>query len=318
MNADAVDRLVAVGDLADALATAASTADDERAVALDRAGVRLRDPRVVADLVEFLVAEREGKLLNAERIGPRLVEDRVLHRRVQARMSDTTAMIDVTATMLPSTVISDRSLEAQIACERDAGRLENLFIDHRARWTGFGGSCRDAACPLERARPRLDSTSPCRASGRGRWRSIRVVALSDFDRVAVRHAADRVVRAGHDLVARLEALEHLEVPVAGDAHLDRDELHPAVAHDEHAFGFLARLPGLQLRGDATGSAVRRRRRLERLLHDLAVRVVHELANGHRRNRHRRDALARRRRDVRRAGETRAHVRNVARRGRRRL
>ncbi len=30
--------------------------------------------------------------------------------------SDTTAMIDVTATMLPSTVSSDRSLFAQIAC----------------------------------------------------------------------------------------------------------------------------------------------------------------------------------------------------------
>jgi hypothetical protein len=30
--------------------------------------------------------------------------------------SDTTAMIDVTATMLPSTVRSDRSLLAQIAC----------------------------------------------------------------------------------------------------------------------------------------------------------------------------------------------------------
>ena len=30
-------------------------------------------------------------------------------------ISDTTAMIDVTATMLPSTVISDRSLEDQIA-----------------------------------------------------------------------------------------------------------------------------------------------------------------------------------------------------------
>ena len=30
-------------------------------------------------------------------------------------MSDTTAMIDVTATMLPSTVMKDRSLAAQIA-----------------------------------------------------------------------------------------------------------------------------------------------------------------------------------------------------------
>ena len=41
-------------------------------------------------------------------------------------ISDTTAMIDVTATMLPSTVISDRSFDAQIALERDAGRFEEL------------------------------------------------------------------------------------------------------------------------------------------------------------------------------------------------
>ena len=40
----------------------------------------------------------------------------------------------------------------------------------------------------------------------------------------------------------------LEVLVAGDAHLDRDELGPAVAHDEHAFGFLARLARLELGG----------------------------------------------------------------------
>ena len=42
--------------------------------------------------------------------------------------------------------------------------------------------------------------------------------------------------------------EHLEVLVAGDAHLDRHELGLAVAHDEDALGFLARLAGLQLGG----------------------------------------------------------------------
>ena len=41
-------------------------------------------------------------------------------------MSDTTAMIDVTATMLPSTVMNDRSLADQMALERDARRFEEL------------------------------------------------------------------------------------------------------------------------------------------------------------------------------------------------
>src|SRR5437667_12481671 len=43
-------------------------------------------------------------------------------------ISDTTAMIDVTATMLPSTVMNDRSFAAQIAASAIFADSRNLFI----------------------------------------------------------------------------------------------------------------------------------------------------------------------------------------------
>src|SRR5436309_13846390 len=43
-------------------------------------------------------------------------------------MSDTTAMIDVTATMLPSTVMNDRSLDDQIASSAMSADSMNLFM----------------------------------------------------------------------------------------------------------------------------------------------------------------------------------------------
>ena len=43
-------------------------------------------------------------------------------------ISDTTAMIDVTATMLPSTVMNDRSLAAQIAASAMPAASRSLFI----------------------------------------------------------------------------------------------------------------------------------------------------------------------------------------------
>ena len=46
-------------------------------------------------------------------------------------ISDTTAMIDVTATMLPSTVMNDRSLVAQIASSAMTADFEELV--HAAR-----------------------------------------------------------------------------------------------------------------------------------------------------------------------------------------
>src|ERR1700687_1313879 len=43
-------------------------------------------------------------------------------------MRDTTAMIEVTATMLPSTVMNDRSLAAQIALSAIAADSRKLFM----------------------------------------------------------------------------------------------------------------------------------------------------------------------------------------------
>src|SRR5262245_7615641 len=43
-------------------------------------------------------------------------------------MSDTTAMIDVTATMLPSTVMNDRSFAVQMASSAMLAASRNLFI----------------------------------------------------------------------------------------------------------------------------------------------------------------------------------------------
>ena len=142
-------------------------------------------------------------------------------------MSDTTAMIDVTATMLPSTVISDRSFEPQMA------------------WSAIDADSRI----LLRFSTVDGLPQPCQA--RPPYLPLAVV-FSTLTVVAVGHAADRVVRPGDDLVAGLEARDDLEVLVAGNAHLDRQELDRlALADDEHAFGFLARLAGLQFgrRGD---------------------------------------------------------------------
>src|SRR5262245_25738872 len=117
-------------------------------------------------------------------------------------------MIDVTATMLPSTVMNERSFAVHIASSAIAAESRNLF------------------------------TSTC---------SLLFGRVVDLDEIPVAHAADRRVRSGDDLIAGLESVQDLEVLVAGDAHLDRHELRLAVADEEHAFGFLPRLPGLQLR-----------------------------------------------------------------------
>src|SRR5581483_2526580 len=159
-------------------------------------------------------------------------------------MSDTTAMIDVTATMLPRTVMNDRSFALQIASSAMRADSQNwLFI----------------AAPA-RLRPLLQRL----------FRLLRV----QLHRVAVRHAAHRVVGTGDHLVAGLEARRDLEVAFARHAELDRQELGAVLPHHEHAFDFLARLSRLQLLG--------RRDRFDRrtapfvdarLAHDLAVRVV---------------------------------------------
>src|SRR5476649_244211 len=118
---------------------------------------------------------------------------------------DTTAMIEVTATMLPSTVMNDRSLADQIASSAIIADSKILFMPGRL------GHPRDLFFHL----------------------------VVDLDQIAVCHAADRIVRPRDHLVAGLDPGQHFEILVARDPHLDRHELRLAVAHGEHAFCFLA-------------------------------------------------------------------------------
>src|SRR5262249_12543117 len=113
-------------------------------------------------------------------------------------------MIDVTATMLPSTVMNDRSLDAQIAASAILADSNSLFIP----WA------RRPVCLAVRA-----GILP---------------GVVHFDRVAVGDVANRVVRSSDHLVAPFQPRENLEVLVACDADLDRDELHvlALLANDE--------------------------------------------------------------------------------------
>src|SRR6185436_16095219 len=108
--------------------------------------------------------------------------------------------------------------------------------------------------------------------------------------VAVRDVADRIVRTRDDLIAGLEPLQHLEVFIARYAHFDRkklDGLVLALTNDEHAFGFLPGLTWLQFfrrrdRVDHTVAAAAAAAAFLLVLgltHDLAVRVVRQLAHG---------------------------------------
>src|SRR5262249_12108838 len=76
----------------------------------------------------------------------------------------------------------------------------------------------------------------------------------DLHLVAVLQIADGVERAGDDLVAGLQAGEHFEVLVAGDARLDRDEGRVAVREDEDAFGLFLRLAWWKLLGGGRARA----------------------------------------------------------------
>src|SRR5215210_837947 len=84
-------------------------------------------------------------------------------------ISDTTAMIDVTATMLPSTVMNDRSFDVQMASSAMKADSKNLFIGRS------GGS-----------------------------RLLALLPVVQFHQIAVGHATHRVVRADDHLVAGLQ------------------------------------------------------------------------------------------------------------------
>src|SRR5712691_533615 len=77
-----IDRLVPVGD-PPAGGRVRHHRRDQLAVAPNRARVGHRDAWVAPHLVELLVAARDRKLLDVERVGARLVEDRLLDRGVQ-------------------------------------------------------------------------------------------------------------------------------------------------------------------------------------------------------------------------------------------
>src|SRR5262245_14237064 len=151
-------------------------------------------------------------------------------------------MIDVTATMLPSTVMNERSFAVHIASSAIAAESRNLFT---------------VTCSRRR-------------------NSLLFGRVVDLDEITVGHAAYRRVRTSDDLISGLQSVHDLEVLVAGDAHLDRHELCLAVTDQKDSFRFLPRLPGLQFcrryrrldRGRRTLPLVG-----FRLPDDLSVRVI---------------------------------------------
>src|SRR5215831_5470985 len=78
--------------------------------------------------------------------------------------------------------------------------------------------------------------------------SLLVLLVVDFYRIAICDIADRVVRSGDDLVARLQARHDFEILVTGNAHLDRHEfdgLGLVATNDEDTIGFLPCLARFQ-------------------------------------------------------------------------
>src|SRR5262244_2835294 len=110
--------------------------------------------------------------------------------------------------------------------------------------------------------------------------------------VAVFQPAYGVVRPGDDLIAHLEAGQHLEILVAGNSHLDRDEFGVPVPHQENPLGLFAGLTRLEL-GGCRGLLERAAAAPlvgARPTNDLPVRVVDELAYRNGRDWHRHDGL----------------------------
>src|SRR6267154_4217882 len=141
-------------------------------------------------------------------------------------MSDTTAMIDVTATMLPRTVMNERSFADQMASSAIFAESRNLFNPPYLSSMALGTHC--------------------------------LLLGFHLHLIAVGHAAHGVVRAGDDLVAFLQPGQHLEVLVAGNADFDGHELGASAAEHEHALGFFARLSRFELRRRRSGLYGRRR------------------------------------------------------------
>ena len=191
-------------------------------------------------------------------------------------MSDTTAMIDVTATMLPSTVRNDRSLFAQIAWSAIAADFEELVH--------FCGG----VLAVRRAAPRSTLTA-----------------------APSRELAHRAERTDDDAVASFRPESTSKYFSPAMPVLTGTNIRLVVPDHEDAFDLLALLAGLELgRLDAAGPA-RRRAGRRRLADDAALVVEHHLAHGRRLNRHRQRVVARRGRDLGGAGEAGPDVRDLA-------
>src|SRR6185295_20178227 len=76
--------------------------------------------------------------------------------------------------------------------------------------------------------------------------------LVDLHLLAVGELPHRVERSGDDLIAFLQARDHLEEAFAGDADLDRYEYRSSLADREYTLCLLARLSRGRLGGRHAG------------------------------------------------------------------
>src|SRR5688572_22949172 len=212
--------------------------------------------------------------------------------------------MDATATILPSTVMNERSLLAQMACNAMAIDSRSCCMTlGRVRFRlrqGYGGQAAGPAlrtphwchahaeacalyCPVPGRVPLLP------AAGR----------LLEPDLRAVGEAPHRVERSRDDLVVLRHAREHLEEPLTGNTDLDRHEHRATVPKGEYALGLHPRVAGRRLRRCRGWLGRVAAEHLEstqawwgRLMYQGARPVVEHLADGHRLDRHRHHALAR--------------------------
>src|SRR4051812_41416485 len=196
-------------------------------------------------------------------------------------ISDTTAMIDVTATMFPRTVRNDRSLFAQMALIARPTASQKSCMSDEAEGILLGRSSAGSA--------------------RGRF---------DFHRAAIAQFPDRREWTDDDLIAFFESRQHLEILFTGNAGLHGNERGLLVPDDEDAFELLALLPRLQL-GGFDPSAAGTPALVVGIAHDVALLVDHHFADGHRLDRDTECTLARCGRDVRGARESGPDIGNGA-------
>ena len=194
------------------------------------------------------------------------------------RISDTTAMIDVTATMLPSTVMNDRSLPAQM--EASARRIGVDELLHARRpWSGQSGQVRSFGSSGFTASPSFKSRTELKGPVMTSSPALRPFSTSKYLSPAMPVLTGMNVALA-SLIRKTPSVSFRVWP-AGSGSVELD-----------LRGRLLRV-GLGLRDD------------------LAGRVVDQLAHGHRLDRHGHRLGPRRRRDVGGAGEAGTHLGDLA-------